>query len=77
MIEKTVEIKKQPRLGFSKTLSLTINGIKYRLFRSTVTMIVITVAIAFMMNSLSESIIKRNISVESRHQIADTQRATT
>ena len=77
MKDKKVEIKKQPYLGFVKTFSLTINGIKYRLFRSTVTMMVITVAIAFMMNSLAESLLKRNMSRESKLQIRKTRLATT
>jgi hypothetical protein len=77
MKDKKVEIKKQPYLGIAKTFSLTINGIRYRLFRSTVTMMVITVAIAFMMNSLTESLLKRSMSRESKLQIRKTRLATT
>ncbi|RMD83468.1 MAG: hypothetical protein D6820_02265, partial [Lentisphaerae bacterium] len=58
---KKVDVKKQPRLSFWKTFHLTIIAIRYRLFRSFVTMLVITVAIAFLMNSVTESLIKRSL----------------
>ncbi len=58
---KTIDICNQPRLGFVRTLDITLNGLRYRFFRSSVTMIVITVAIAFLMNILTESLIKQSI----------------
>ncbi len=73
---KTIDIKKQPRLGLGKTASLTMNGIRYRLFRSVVTMTVITVAIAFLMNSLTEGVVKRAMSQVADERIARQRLAT-
>ncbi|MBN1863571.1 MAG: ABC transporter permease [Victivallales bacterium] len=55
---KAINIMDQPRLGLAKTFNLTVNGIRYRVFRSAVTVVVITVAIAFMMNIVAENLIK-------------------
>ncbi len=66
---KKVDIRKQPRLGLGKTFSLTVNGIRYRLFRSAITMVVITVAIAFLMNSLSESLLKKSMRAAAANRI--------
>jgi hypothetical protein len=57
-MDQKITIKLQPSLGFMRTFNLTVNGIRYRIFRSVVTMIVISVAIAFMMNVVVENIIK-------------------
>jgi putative ABC transport system permease protein len=56
-----LDVRRQPRMGFNRVVSLTTTGIRYRLFRSIVTMAVITVAIAFMMNVLMEGMVKRSI----------------
>ncbi len=55
---KKIEIRDQPSLGVGKTLSLTLTGIRYRLFRSLVTVGVVAVAMAFLMNVLSESLVR-------------------
>lgn len=68
---KTLPIRPQPRLGLVQTIRITLNGIRYRLFRSSVTMIVVTVAIAFMMNILTEGILKRSTVRSSREAIRD------
>lgn len=56
-----LDVRPQPRIGFRRVVSLTATGIRYRLFRSAVTMAVITVAIAFMMNVLMEGMVKRSV----------------
>lgn len=66
---KTITIAKQPWLSFRRTVRITIDGIKYRLFRASVTVAVITLAVAFLMNILSESLIKRNVASKTREQI--------
>ncbi len=66
---KTITIAKQPWLSFGRTVSITIDGIKYRLFRASVTVAVITLAVAFLMNILAESLIKRNVASETRERI--------
>ena len=57
----TLEIHDHPRLGLVRTLSLTATGIRYRLFRSFVSVVVIAVAVAFFMNILSASLVQRGI----------------
>lgn len=59
---KAIDIKNQPTLGFARTFEICVNGIKYRFFRSIITMIVISVAIAFMMNVICEAIGLQSIS---------------
>ncbi|MBQ7652290.1 MAG: FtsX-like permease family protein [Victivallales bacterium] len=66
---KEITIAKQPWLSFRRTASITIDGIRYRLFRASVTVAVITLAVAFLMNILSESLIKRNVASKTREQI--------
>jgi len=58
---KRIEIAEQPRLSFARTVLITITGIRYRLFRALVTVAVIAVAVAFLMNILSEGLIKRAV----------------
>ena len=58
---KQIEIRNQPSLGIGKTVSLTLTGIRYRLFRSLVTVGVVAVAMAFLMNVLSESLVRRAV----------------
>lgn len=55
-----LQIKEQPKLGFVRTFLITVTSIRYRLFRSIVTLGVITVAVAFLMNILTESIVKKS-----------------
>ncbi len=47
-----------------------MDGIRYRLFRAAVTVAVIGVAVAFLMNILSESFIKRAVAANTRDRIA-------
>lgn len=72
---KAIDIKLQPRMGLKRTFSLTLNGIRYRLFRSIVTVGVIAVAIAFMMNILTESLTKAAIATATRERIRLERRA--
>ncbi len=57
-----LDVKKQAKLSFHRVFALTGTGIKYRLFRSVVTMVVITVAVTFMMNILGEGVVKSSVS---------------
>jgi len=52
-----MRIRKQVRLGSVRTLEICLNGIYYRLFRSLITVAVVSVAIAFMMYMLAGSVI--------------------
>jgi len=66
---KRIEIADQPRLGFVRVVGVTVDGIRYRLFRAAVTVAVIAVAVAFLMNILSESLIKREVAARTRGDI--------
>lgn len=58
---KTIDVKDQPALSAARTLEICLNGIRYRLFRSLVTVVVIAVATAFVMNVLCEAISIRSV----------------
>jgi len=53
---KQIQIAEQPWLGLGRTVAITADGIRYRLFRASVTVAVIAVAVAFLMNILGESL---------------------
>ncbi len=72
---KAIDVKDQPRVGFSRLMNLTVNGIRYRLFRSSVTVIVIAVAIAFLMNVLSEGLLKGSVRRMTNRRIAEERKA--
>lgn len=58
---KTVDVNNQPKMGFSQTFRMGINDLQFRLFRSAVTLMVIAVAVAFMMNIVCEAISMRSV----------------
>jgi len=68
---KTIEIREQPLLSFRRTVQITANGVRYRLFRSLVTVGVVAVAVAFLMNILSESLIRRAIARSVAPRVAE------
>jgi hypothetical protein len=67
---KQIQIAEQPWLGVPRTVLITVDGIRYRLFRASVTVAVIAVAVAFLMNILGESLIKRAVASNTRERIA-------
>ncbi len=68
-MKKEINVANQPWLGFSRIIQITVDGIRYRLFRASVTVAVIAVAVAFLMNILSESLIKRSVARDTRDRI--------
>jgi len=72
---KTIDIREQPILSFSRTVQITVNGIRYRLFRSAVTVVVVAVAVAFLMNILSESLVKKSIAQRTGQRVAELRTA--
>lgn len=74
-MKATITVQAQPRLGFWRTCTLTLHGIRYRLFRSLVTMTVIAVAVAFLMNTLGESLVRRSVSRSIGARLAERQQA--
>lgn len=71
---KQIDVQPQPLLSFSRTFGIAISGVKYRLFRALVTVAVISVAMAFLMNILAESLIKKTIAETAAEQIAELRR---
>ncbi|NLX05285.1 MAG: ABC transporter permease [Phycisphaerae bacterium] len=72
---KVIDIQQQPTMGFSRTLSITIIGIRYRLFRSLVTVVVIAVAVAFLMNIVGESLIRKSVLENSADRLRELRHA--
>jgi putative ABC transport system permease protein len=58
---RTLEVRRQVRLGFARIAEICLNGIYHRLFRSLVTLSIVTVAVAFMMYMLGGSLIGRAV----------------
>lgn len=71
---KVIDVQPQPLLGFKRTLGIALSGVKYRLFRALVTVAVISVAMAFLMNILAESLIKKTVAENAQGQISDMRR---
>ncbi len=71
---KDIDVQNQPILTFAKTAHIALAGVKYRLFRSMVTVAVIAVAMAFLMNILSESLIKKSVALSARESIEELHR---
>lgn len=74
-MSKPIDVREQPILGFRRTVQITANGIRYRLFRNLVTVGVVAVAVAFLMNILSESLVKRAIGQRTRDRVAEIRAA--
>ena len=54
---KAVEVKEQVRLSLGRCVELVLSGVKFRLFRASITVAIIALAVAFLMTMLSESLI--------------------
>ena len=65
-------IREQPRLPLGTQVEICADGIHHRLFRSLTTLVVVTLAVAFLMNMLAESVVvsscKRGVAAELRRQ---------
>lgn len=66
---KQIDVQQQPVLSFRRTFAIALRGVQYRLFRALVTVAVIAVAMAFLMNILSESLFKRVVAGAVREEI--------
>lgn len=58
---KSIDVRKQVQLSFRKSFGFCCKGISYRLFRSSLTLAVVIVAVAFFMALLGESLMVRAI----------------
>lgn len=72
---RTIDIQDQAKLGLRRLFNITVNGIRYRLFRSLVTVMVITVAIAFLMSIVTESLIKQSLAKDTGERLWDIRQA--
>jgi len=61
-----IQIADQPRLSLRRIAHITMDGIRYRVFRCAVTVAVIAVAVAFLNNIVSESIVRRSVGTVAR-----------
>jgi len=57
----SLDLRNPVGLGFARTFSLTLSGMRQRLARSAVTLMVMAVAVAFMTNTFGESLIRRRL----------------
>jgi hypothetical protein len=55
-----LEIKEQPKLPIYRELEITASGIHHRLLRSVITLSIVVLAVAFLMNTLTESFMARS-----------------
>jgi hypothetical protein len=56
-----VQVKEQVNLPLGKCMELVTSGIQYRLFRAAITVTIISLAVAFLMVMLSQSLIARQV----------------
>ena len=56
-----VQVKEQVNLPLAKCMELVTSGIQYRLFRAAITVTIISLAVAFLMVMLSQSLIARQV----------------
>ena len=66
-----IDVRPQTQLSLRKSLNFCLKGIAYRLFRSSLTLSVVVVAVAFFMVLLSESVIVKSVEKGVRGQILD------
>lgn len=65
------EIRDQVRLSFLRSLEFCVSSIRHRFFRSAVTLAVIVLAVAFLMNILTETIITSSVARGVEREFAD------
>ena len=68
---KKIEVRDQVSLPLRRCFQLTVQGIRYRLFRSAITVVIVSLAVAFLMMMLSTSYIDREVATDARARTAD------
>lgn len=58
---KVIDVDKQVRLSLAKTVELVLSGVRFRLFRAIITVVIISLAVAFLMAMLSASVVARKL----------------
>lgn len=72
-----IDVRPQVQLSLRKSFNFCLKGIAYRLFRSSLTLSVVVVAVAFFMVLLSESVIVKSVERGVRGQILDMRETDT
>ncbi len=65
-----IEVQKQVSLPLSKCIELVLSGVKFRLFRAAITVVIISLAAAFLMTMLTESFSSKHVSEAIRAELA-------
>jgi hypothetical protein len=73
--ERIIDVKPQTKLSLQKSLRFCTRGIAYRLFRSSLTLAVVVVAVAFFMVLLTESVIIGSVATGIRGQTVELREA--
>jgi len=68
---KKIEVRDQVSLPLRRCFQLTVQGIRYRLFRSAITVVIVSLAVAFLMMMLSTSYIDKEVAADARWRTAD------
>jgi hypothetical protein len=58
---KQIDVKDQVTLSFGKCIELVLSGIKFRLFRAAITVVIVSLAVAFLMTMLTESFVAKQV----------------
>ncbi len=64
-----IEVQKQVSLPLSKCIELVLSGVKFRLFRAAITVVIISLAAAFLMTMLTESFSGKHVSEAIRAEL--------
>lgn len=67
--QASIDVRQQVRLSLAKVVRIVISGIRHRLFRSTLTMLVILLAVAFFMSMLTESVFVKATGVAVQREV--------
>ena len=67
---KAIEVRDQVRLSLRRCFQLCLHGIRHRLFRSAVTVVIVALAVAFLMMMLSTSTIDRQVARDVQQRTA-------
>ena len=74
--DRVVDVRKQKALSLDKSLSFCMKGISHRLLRSSLTLAVVVLAVAFFMTLLSESVLLKSAAKLLDSEIAQRREAT-
>jgi putative ABC transport system permease protein len=68
---KAIEVRDQARLGLGRCLQLALTGMSYRMFRSSVTVAILALAVAFLTHMLVFGIVERSTEVAAYGELQD------